>query len=195
MSLSHEDLLLLSALADGELEEGEDEAALALLARSPEARAFTESLAVLGHAVQAANALQPAPAIDLADAIMARLPTEAAPSEAPAAQLSAPAASAPVRSLSEARARRARTSQVAVAVGALALAAATFFYARARHEAPVGPVALATPSAVEPAGAEKGVEVRAIDSDETSQVSVFYLPAGANMSSSVVVWIDDKGAP
>lgn len=188
MSLSHEDLLLLSALADGELEEGEDEAALALLARSPEARAFTESLAVLGHAVQAANALQPAPAIDLADAIMARLPTEAAPSEAPAA-------SAPVRSLSEARARRARTSQVAVAVGALALAAATFFYARARHEAPVGPVALATPSAVEPAGAEKGVEVRAIDSDETSQVSVFYLPAGANMSSSVVVWIDDKGAP
>jgi hypothetical protein len=81
-------------------------------------------------------------------------------------------------------------------VGALALAAASLFYARARSEAPhVGPVALATPSAIEPVGAEQGVEVRAIDSDETSQVSVFYLPAGVNMSSSVVVWIDDKGAP
>ncbi len=195
MSLSHEDYLLLSALADGELGEGEHEAALALLARSPEARAFTESLAVLGHAVVAADALRPAPSIDLAVGIMARLPA-ALPAATEASASEAPAPGAPVRSLSEARARRARTSQVAVAVGALALAAATFFYARARHEAPaVGPVALATPSAVEPAGAEKGVEVRAIDSDETSQVSVFYLPAGANVSSSVVVWIDDKGAP
>jgi len=147
-----------------------------------------------GQAVQAAGALEPAPSVELVDAIMARLPTEAAAGETLASPPAAQAA--PVRSLAEARARRARASQFAVAVGALAIAAASLFYARARHEAPsVGPVALATPSAVEPVGAEKGVEVRAIDSDETSQVSVFYLPAGANMSSSVVVWIDDKGAP
>ncbi|HRG99704.1 MAG TPA: hypothetical protein PLR99_25835 [Polyangiaceae bacterium] len=194
MSLSHEQYLLLSALADGELGDDEHEAAVALLAESADARTFTESLALLGQAVQAAGALEPAPSVELVDAIMARLPTEAAAGETLASPPAAQAA--PVRSLAEARARRARASQFAVAVGALAIAAASLFYARARHEAPsVGPVALATPSAVEPVGAEKGVEVRAIDSDETSQVSVFYLPAGANMSSSVVVWIDDKGAP
>lgn len=191
MSLTHEHYLLLSALADDELSGDERTDALCLLEESPKARAFVASLSVLGHAVHGAAALGATPQVDLADAIMAQIAAET-----PAASATPAATPATPLSLSEARARRAQASRVAAAIGALALAAAGLFYVRAHHaETAVGPVARVTPSSAEPADAEKGVEVRVIDSDETSQVSVFYLPAGANMASSVVVWIDDKGAP
>ncbi len=189
MSLPEETVLLLSAYADGELEDDERIGAEALLRESHEARAFVASLALLGQAVRAADSVDAPAPVDLTDTIMAAV------ARLPEATASDPAAPAQVRSLSAERAKRARRSQLVLAVGALAVAAAGLFTLRSRGLLPHGgEVAQTSPSALSPP-TEKGVEVRDIDSDEKSQVSVFYLPAGVNMASSVVVWIDEKGAP
>lgn len=69
--------------------------------------------------------------------------------------------------------------RVTVVAAALALAAAVFLIMRPKDEAPIatGP----------------GVEV---DLHETpgQSVSVFYLPSETNMTTSVVVWVDETGA-
>jgi hypothetical protein len=205
MSLPFESLLTLQAYADGELEGTEQAAAEKLLEESEEARAFVESLGVLGIASRAAYALEAeaAPEIDVVSAVMARIEADTAPVVSDGAR---------VTSLAAERSKRARTSQAVVIIGALALAAAGILYVRGHHEAerqaerqaegqaerqaegPKPELAQTTPAADK--AAEKGVEVHDIDSNGQSQVSVFYLPAsGGNTASSVVVWIDDKGAP
>jgi hypothetical protein len=172
-------LLMLQAYADGELDGDELVEAEQLLRESAHARAFVESLGVLTHAARAAVALDPIPDVDLTDAIFAKI--EAAP---PVAR---PAAAA--SSLAAARDRRAKRSQMVVVVGALAMAAAGILFLRGRSAEP-GKAEMAQ------AGQDRGVEVSSIDSNDDSNVSVFYLPAsGGNAASSVVVWIDDKGAP
>lgn len=195
MSLPFESLLTLQAYADGELEGTEREAAEDLVRSDDRARAFVESLSVLGHATRAAQSLEPLPHIDVVEAVMREVDVrEVAPSIERLKPTNSPAPQ--VSNLAFERERRAQRSQVAVMIGALAIAAAGILYVRGRHEAetskPVAQAIQSTPGVA----SEKGVEVNDIDSNGKSQVSVFYLPAsGVNAASSVVVWIDDKGAP
>ncbi len=183
MSLPGSDFLILQAYADGELEGTELAAAEKLVAENADARAFVESLVVLGYGVRAAHELEPLPAIDLTSAVMGKLEAE------PVAQVR-PAAS--VTSLAAQRERRAQKSQVVVMIGALALAAAGILYLRGRGEETPKPEV----ASVVPTPSASGVEVSNIDSSGDKNVSVFYLPAsGGNAASSVVVWIDEKGAP
>jgi len=185
MSLPGSELLTLQAYADGELEGPELAAAEKLVAESAEARAFVESLAVLGYGVRAAHALEELPAIDVTSAVMESL--DEVPS---AAKTARPAAS--VTSLAAQRERRAQKSQVVVAIGALALAAAGILYLRGRGDEPHK----AEVAQADTKPAASGVEVSNIESSNDKNVSVFYLPAsGGNAASSVVVWIDEKGAP
>lgn len=187
MSLPGSELLNLQAFADGELDGDELAAAEKLVAENDDARAFVESLVVLGHGVRAAEDTVAMPSIDLADAIMAKIddaPAAAAPSVRPAAA---------VTSLAAQRERRAQKSQVVVAIGALALAAAGILYLRGRGADDTAKPEVAQ---VTPSPSASGVEVSDIESNDDKNVSVFYLPAsGGNAASSVVVWIDEKGAP
>lgn len=211
MSLPDDTMLTLQAYADGELEGSELEAAETLLGENEEARAFVESIGILGHGIDAAYALDRLPTVDLTEAILRKVESaerETEPDVSRDISVSrpgvpmpgAPRKSSEVTSLALAREKRAQRSQIAMVVGALAMAAAGIVYFRGQHENNKPEVAAVSPeSAGQPSSAaagERGVEVHDIDSSEKNQVSVFYLPAsGGNAASSVVVWIDDKGAP
>ena len=206
MSLPDDTMLTLQAYADGELEGPELEAAEMLLRENDEARAFVESIGILGHGIDAAYALEPLPTVDLTDAILRKVEAaerETEPDVGRDISVSRPGVPMPgvprksseVTSLALAREKRAQRSQIALVVGALAMAAAGIVYFRGQHETSKPEVASVAPESAAAAG-ERGVEVHDIDSSEKNQVSVFYLPAsGGNAASSVVVWIDDKGAP
>ncbi len=204
MSLPYQSLLTLQAYADGELEGAERDDAEKLLQESEQARHFVESLGVLGHGVRAADALDAHAFPDMVPSVMRAVDAEASIAEAihgRGSKVHAPEPTRPpaqVTSLAAQREKRAQRSQIVVMIGALALAAAGILYVRGRHEADAEHAAAqAKHGPVVPQNeAEKGVEVHDIDSNSQSQVSVFYLPAsGKNAASSVVVWIDDKGAP
>jgi anti-sigma factor RsiW len=218
MSLSHDTVLELMSLADGELE-GDDKARVErLVASSDEARRVLEAMqrAEVGAWLsesQHARAGQ-AGADGIADAVMAAVEGSAqgrsvAP-RAPRATSSASLQSGGVVSIAGVRTRKSSRVQFAVsaAVAGLALAAAVALYVRAGGErttdhAPVAsvgipPVDFQVPSAsvaqVEPAG---GVEINEIDAPSRG-VSVFEIPVGAAAAvanptgaSSVVVWVDD----
>lgn len=187
MSLPFESLLTLQAYADGELEGTEQSAAQKLLEESEEARAFVESLGVLGVASRAAHALGAPLEVDVVSAVMARIEAETSPVVTDGVR---------VTSLAAERSKRARKSQAVVLLGALAFAAAGILYVRGHREVEGPKPSLAQTTPAPDHASEKGVEVHDIDSNGQSQVSVFYLPAsGGNTASSVVVWIDDKGAP
>lgn len=211
MSLPDDTMLTLQAYADGELEGPELEAAESLLRENDEARAFVESIGILGHGIDAAYALEPLPLVDLTDAILRKVEAaerETEPDVGRDISVSRPGVPVPgvprksseVTSLALAREKRAQRSQIALVVGALAMAAAGIVYFRGQHESQKPEVASVAAESTSPGAAasagERGVEVHDIDSSEKNQVSVFYLPAsGGNAASSVVVWIDDKGAP
>lgn len=111
-----------------------------------------------------------------------------------------------VTSIAAARQRRARTVKIGALVGgALALAAALALVVRGPKEAPMaagpqpvetkpGAVAVGTGGAGAPgvSGGGPGVEIGAVESEGHS-VSVFYLPGANEVSTSVVVWIDETG--
>jgi hypothetical protein len=218
MSLSHDTVLELMSLADGELE-GDDKARVErLVASSDEARRVLESMqqAEVGAWLSESQHARAgkAGADGIADAVMAAVSGSAqgrsvAP-RAPRATSSASLQSGGVVSIAAVRGRKSSRVQFAVsaAVAGLALAAAVALYVRAGGDrttdhAPVAsvgvpPVDFQVPSAsvaqVEPAG---GVEVNEIDAPSRG-VSVFEIPVGAAAAvanstgaSSVVVWVDD----
>jgi hypothetical protein len=74
-------------------------------------------------------------------------------------------------------------------VAAIALAASIFVFAQ--HHGEETPMAVAPTPAVQPANAVPGTGV-AIESAGKS-VSVFYLPTANELSTSVVVWVDETG--
>jgi hypothetical protein len=213
MSLSHETVLELMSLADGELE-GEDlERVERLVAADEEARAMVESLRradegpagawlqeSLNHRAGAGGADA------IADAVMAAVERSGGPGRAPVASLNSAGIVVP---MAGARARRSSRLQVAVTAGAaaLALAAAVALYVRGAAEhaddrAPVAsvdvpPVDFQAPSAAVAQAGPRGVEVNEIDAPSRG-VSVFEIPVGAaaavvepSGASSVVVWVDD----
>jgi hypothetical protein len=203
MSLSSENMLVLMGYADGELE-GDDRAeAEALLAREVDAVRFVEQIGGLGDLVQLghdARSAETIAAFDIADAVMARtaLTTEVK---------SAAALAAGVTSLAAAREKRAGAtnrpaSRLKVGAGiaaVLALAASVFVFAqRPTAEAPMAKApsvpAVETPGEAPraPTSAGTGVEVSTVNSPGNS-VSVFYLPSANELSTSVVVWVDETG--
>jgi anti-sigma factor RsiW len=202
MSLSSENMMKLMAYADGELEGAEREEAEKLLATDPDSVRFVEQLGGLGELVELGYAAKSGNAVakfDVADAVMSL----AKPAEKAARVTSLAAA----REKNEKK-KSASGAKVGVAIVAvLALAASVFLVAQHRtDETPMakGPVHVTTPQTTpQPApeatvasnsssGSGAGVDVSTVNSPGSS-VSVFYLPTANELSTSVVVWVDETG--
>jgi len=216
MSVSHETLLELMSLADGELEGPDKERLERFVASDDEARRLLATLRGDEVGAWLAEAMDRhaagAGADGVADAVMAAV-AAASPASVAAASNGAANATAAARaggaSLAQARARRSRLQVVASAGAAvLALAAGVALTMRAGsahldEHAPVAsvvapPVDVEAPSsAMAQQGAGGGVEVNEIDAPSRG-VSVFEIPVGAaaavakpSGASSVVIWVDD----
>lgn len=174
MTLSSEKMMQLMAYADGELEGAERAEIEKLVASDADAARFVEQVAGLGDFVKDGHEHRDAETVrsfDVADAIMAKTKS-----------------SADVVSMAAARQRRVIALGVAAALG---LAASVFLLARP-SEAPLqgGAVAVGTQK---PAPSEgPGVEVTPVESPGQT-VNVFYVPSGNELSTSVVVWVDETG--
>jgi hypothetical protein len=209
MNLSHETVLELMALADGELQGEERERAERLVATSEEARRVVDSLRagevgawLAGSMNERASA---SGADGIADAVMNAVKVPAVPVRV--SQAGGLVSVAPVRSRRPSRFGVAATGFAAV----LALAAAVALYVRVGADHPEGhapvasveapPAPLQAPSTrIAQVGPAAGVEVNEIDAPSRG-VSVFEIPAGAAAAmqsagaSSVVVWVEeDPGA-
>jgi len=210
MSLSHETLLELMSLADGELEGADKERVERLVASDDEARQLVASLRGAEVGTWLAETMDQRAAASgadgIADAVMSAVAvgTSSRASAAPNG-VARGAAVAPLR------ARKSSRFQVIAggATAVLALAAAVAIYMRAGtgpldEHAPVAsvgvpPVDVEAPSsmAMTQQGTGGGVEVNEIDAPQRG-VSVFEIPVGAAAAvakptgaSSVVVWVDD----
>jgi hypothetical protein len=220
MTLSHETVLELMSLADGELEGDAKERVERLVASSEEARRVVEALrrAEVGGWLTESMLERAgrAGADGIADAVMAAVETSPEGRRAASHGSTAARGASTAVSMSEGvvsiagRARRPSRLQVAVSAAAagLALAAAVALYVRAggdgtAERAPVAsvgvpPVDFQVPSAtVAQQEPSRGVEVNEIDAPSRG-VSVFEIPVGAAAAvasptgaSSVVVWVDD----
>ena len=191
MSLSSENMMKLMAYADGELEGAELEEAQKLLASDPDSVRFVEQIAGLGDMVTRGYQAQAGKTVakfDVADSVMALTRSGKDEEKKPSN----------VSSLAAARAKRGalgpRTKIVAGVVAVVALAASFFLFAQHRtDEAPMAS-GTATP-VVEPAALSAsgtGVSVSTVNSPGNA-VSVFYLPTANELSTSVVVWVDETG--
>ena len=182
MSLSSENMMKLMAYADGELEGAERTEAEMLLAGNVDAVSFIEQVAGLGELVELGHEARLGKTIasfDVADAVMAMAVKEK------------PAALPGISSLAAAREKK-KGNGLMIGAGiaaALALAASVFVFAQHHgEETPMAqepPAQPATPSGVPGTGV-------AVESAGRS-VSVFYLPTANELSTSVVVWVDETG--
>lgn len=195
MSLSSETMMKLMAYADGELEGAERAEAEKLLATDPDSVRFVEQLGGLGELVELGYAAKSGKAVatfDVAEAVMS---------------LAKPAAkTASVSSLAAAREKKGgRGAKVGVAIVAvLALAASVFLVAQHRtDETPMAKGPVVQPATPQPApeatvasnassNSGAGVDVSTVNSPGSS-VSVFYLPTANELSTSIVVWVDETG--
>jgi hypothetical protein len=209
MSLSHETILELMSLADGELEGADKERVERLVADSDEARQVVESLRGAEVGAWLSSAMDEKAVRGGADRIADEV----------MAAIAQPSAGGAVASLADRRSRAPRggqRSRVPLAgagvVAVLAVAAAAILYVDARapqpgERAPVASVGtphvdFQVPSAVAQAngpqpGAPAGVEVNEIDAPSRG-VSVFEIPGAAAAAvaavagpSSVVVWVEE----
>lgn len=182
MSLSSDRIMKLMAYADGELHGAELAEAEQLVATDAESARFVAELTNLaglvgsGHDDRYRKAIE---SFDVADAVMSL--TES---------------SATVTSLASRRQRQGAKPKPMLSVGfgvaaALALAASVLLFLRNRsEEVPMatGPARLGASSvAVSPPG--PGVSIESAG----NSVSVFYLPTANELSTSVVVWVDETG--
>ncbi len=197
MRLSQGRLEQLMAYADGELASYERLEVEALLSENEDARQFLRELGHLGGLVregwQETAEAKAVASFDIAGDVM-----KAIAAEEPKREVAAPA---PVRSLDAERARRAgrlRTGGFVVAVFAAAAAIAVF--TRSPAETPVAKAPVAAPAAPQGGGSTSGqstgpgVEVEALESPGSS-VSVFHLPGASELSTSVVVWVEEDKKP
>ena len=195
MSLTSDDMLKLMAYADGELEGPELEEAQKLLATDPDSVRFVEQIAGLGDIVSrgyGAAAGKTVAAFDVADSVMALTKK----------------GNDNVTSLAAARSK-ANQGRNGLKIGAgiaaaLALAASFFLFAQHRSdEAPMAGNSTPAVQAVQPGSTSatvaavsttggSGVTVSTVNSPGNA-VSVFYLPTANELSTSVVVWVDETG--
>jgi anti-sigma factor RsiW len=206
VSLSSENMMKLMAYADGELEGADLEEAQQLLATDPDSVRFVEQLAGLGELVTQGydeGSGKIVAKFDVADSVMA-LTKSASKTESK----STPAS---VSSLAAARAKRGAPADPRFKIGAgiaaaLALAASLFLFAQHRaDEAPMASTntpavpssptvdpAAGSPSVATVSSGGTGVSVSTVNSPGNA-VSVFYLPTANELSTSVVVWVDETG--
>jgi anti-sigma factor RsiW len=202
VTLSSETMMKLMAYADGELEGRERLEVEELLATDAAAAEVVVQIAGLGGFVKLGHDDRDAQAIasfDVADAVMAKV--KGADADRTAKVVSISSASSASSALSALSARRSanRTKVIGGAVAALALAASVFLLARP-GETPMGAspgaggavAANPPPAPVVSDPASPGVEVSAVESPGQT-VSVFYLPSGNELTTSVVVWVDETG--
>jgi anti-sigma factor RsiW len=184
MSLTAERMMTLMAYVDGELEAGDRVAAEAMIASDVDAARFVADLRTQasfvreGHDDRFAAKIA---AFDVAEDVIARLD---APSRAPVVSIGA------ARS-----ARDKRTARVTVFAGitaALAAAAALALIARGPAEAPLAKGDPTRAPANEGPASPASVEVETVQAAGQS-VSVFYLPGASELTTSVVVWVDETG--
>ena len=211
MTLSHETVLELMSLADGELQGDDKERVEKLVASSDEAARIVDAMrrGEVGAWLTASmdDRAGKAGADGIAGAVMAAV-GHASDAAAKATKASQSTQAGGVVSIAG-RGRRSSGLQIAVSAAAagLALAAAVALYVRGGGDrtdhAPVAsvgipPVDFQVPSAsVAQAEPSRGVEVNEIDAPSRG-VSVFEIPVGAAAAvasppgaSSVVVWVDD----
>ena len=212
MSLSSKNMLKLMAYADGELEGAERGEAEMLLATDPDSVRFVEQIGGLGQIVSLGYEASTAKVVakfDVTDAVMALAKQEPEAKKSP----SVVPVGGNVSSLAAAREKRGKSLKIGAGIAAaLALAASIFVFARHSAEetpmanAPKAPmvqpsnaatpepnVVAATPPQPAPASsAGSGVEVSTVNSPGNS-VSVFYLPSANELSTSVMVWVDETG--
>jgi hypothetical protein len=200
MSLSSDTMMKLMAYADGELEGAELVEAQKLLASDPDSVRFVEQIAGLGEIVTRgydAGAGTTTAMFDVADAVMSRV----APVMNGTHEKQPAKNDANVSSLAAARAKRGSSMKVGAGIAAaLALAASVFLFAQ--HRSDEAPMASAVaPGAVAPGNGANGavattggtgVSVSTVNSPGNA-VSVFYLPTANELSTSVVVWVDETG--
>ena len=193
MSAASDRAMKLMAYADGELEGEELLEVERLLAADEDAARTIAQLGSLGDFVRLGHEVAVAPRlakVDLTDAILSSIESE----ERKAGVEAAP----PVISLDAGRRRRRIGAAVA---GALALAASVFVMTRPETEKPVahrpGAGVASAPteeSAVAAASGASGPGVEVDPAESPGQsVSVFYLPSANELSTSVVVWVDETG--
>lgn len=188
MSLTTQQIQKLMAYADGELDDNERASVEALLVKDTDAARLVRDVGNLGDFVRSDHDDRVAAKVasfDIGDAIM----TEVSRGEE----------TRKVASLAEARASRMKVGSAVVA--ALALAAGIFFVARPK-ETPMPTVAenpTLSPSALTPgmkgtvtANLSTGVTINAVQSPGQN-VSVLYLPTANELSTSVVVWVEETG--
>jgi anti-sigma factor RsiW len=197
MSLSSDNMMKLMAYADGELDGAALEEAQKLLATDPDSVRFVEQIAGLGEIVTLgydAGAGKTTAKFDVADAVMSRV----APVMNGTPEKQTAKKDSNVSSLAAARAKRGSSMKVGAGIAVvLALAASVFLFAQHRSdEAPmasaVAPVSVAPANGVVATNGGTGVSVSTVNSPGEA-VSVFYLPTANELSTSVVVWVDETG--
>ncbi|HSO39081.1 MAG TPA: hypothetical protein VLT33_41425, partial [Labilithrix sp.] len=180
---------------DGELEGAERTEAEMLLASNVDAATFIEQVAGLGELVELGHddrLGKRLKAFDVADAVMAAIARDT-----PAAAETTRATN--VTSIDAARVARDRNIQkktgglkIGVAIAAaLALAASAFVFTQHRNDE--APMALAPPPPVQPAPANGAPGTGVAIESAGKSVSVFYLPTESELTTSVVVWVDETG--
>jgi hypothetical protein len=216
MSLSHETMMELMSLADGELEGEAKVRVEKLVAESDEARRALDGLRAPHVPLWLSDSLErradKAGADGIADAVMGALSSgTAGPVPASTGASGGPEAphSATVVRIRETRRRPAARSGALVAtfVGVAALAAGVALFvkstARPGDQMPVASVGMPSVDMQRPPSEPSGLGVEVDDIDSPSRgISVFEISlapmAGASVNapkagSSVVVWIDDEG--
>ena len=191
MTLSSDNMMKLMAYADGELEGADRSEAEMLLATEVDALTFIEQIAGLGELVEhgyEAKSGRTIASFDVAGAVMAAIKTS---KETPLAKEVGSSSVGSVAAAAAAREKK-RNASLKLSVGVvavLALAASVFVFTQHRGEET--PMAVGPAPAFQPAADVPGTGV-AVESAGKS-VSVFYLPTANELSTSVVVWVDETG--
>ncbi len=192
MSLSSKNMMKLMAYADGELEGAERIEAEMLLASDADAATFIDQVAGLGTLLEVGHQDRlgkTLAAFDVTAAVMGAIAKETPAAAETARATNVAGGGANVRSLAAAREKKSGGLKIGVGVAAaLALAASVFLFTQHRNdEAPMAAVAPAP--AVQQAQGSSGIVVESAG----KSVSVFYLPTESELSTSVLVWVDETG--
>jgi len=193
--LSSETMMKLMAYADGELEGKERLETEELLATDLDALRFVEQVSgcgnLVGEGFEASSTAKTIAAFDIADAVMAKVGAEARISK-PELSPKSLVPSSRISPIELARQKRAQRMKIGGGIAAaLAIAAAVFVYARP-SETPMakGPSTIPNnPS--QSASNGPGVDVNAVQTPGQN-VSVFYLPSANELSTSVIIWVDES---
>jgi hypothetical protein len=173
-------MMKLMAYADGELEGSDVAEVEKLLVKEPDAVRFIEQIADLGDLVKTGHTPK---AFDIADLVMAK---------AKDIELDAPKKAGNVVSLMDAMdAKKKRTQQITIGAGiaaALALAASIFLFKKPEET----PMAKGPAPIIAPANESAGIEVETANESPGQSIKVLYGPGQNEMSTSVVIWVEEK---